>query len=175
MPLHTTENYNGQLTNQHGIHAFWESRIPELSAENYDHLTGRAMYLDDPLTAAWVAVRASNAAVDSVLAIDKEVDAAWDDDEQYVLESQGRGTVRKYSEAYTKAYEAAMGGMVERRMNASILMVGSYWYTAWVNAGQPDLDHFEQRDVSDSLKRVIAAEEEQMRMAKDAIGRDHPE
>lgn len=44
-----------------------------------------------------------------------------------------------------------------------------------MNAGQPDLDHFEQREVSDSLKRAIAAEEEQMRMAKDAIGRDHPE
>lgn len=28
VPLHTTENYNGQLTNQHGIHAFWENRMP---------------------------------------------------------------------------------------------------------------------------------------------------
>jgi hypothetical protein len=52
VPLHTTENYNGQLTNQHGIHAFWESRIPELSAESYDHLVGRAVYLSKPLDAA---------------------------------------------------------------------------------------------------------------------------
>src|SRR5690606_27554363 len=37
VPLHTTENYNGQLTDQYGIHAFWESRIPELSADGYDH------------------------------------------------------------------------------------------------------------------------------------------
>ena len=137
VPLHTTENYNGQLTNQHGIHAFWESRIPELSADSYDHLTGRAMYLDYPLDAAWQAVRASHAAVDSVLAIDLEVDAAWDDDKQYVFEDRGRGAMRQYSRDYTAAYEDAMGGMVERRMNASILMVGSYWYTAWVNAGQP--------------------------------------
>lgn len=28
VPLHTTENYNGQLTGQKGIHAFWESRLP---------------------------------------------------------------------------------------------------------------------------------------------------
>ena len=33
VPLHTTENYNGQLTDQIGIHAFWESRIPELFAD----------------------------------------------------------------------------------------------------------------------------------------------
>jgi hypothetical protein len=29
VPLHTTSNYNGQKTNQHGIHGLWESRIPE--------------------------------------------------------------------------------------------------------------------------------------------------
>ena len=35
VPLHTTENYNGQLTNQYGIHGFWESRIPELFESRY--------------------------------------------------------------------------------------------------------------------------------------------
>ena len=30
VPLHTTQNYNGQLTGQYGIHGFWESRLPEL-------------------------------------------------------------------------------------------------------------------------------------------------
>ena len=29
--------------------------------------------------------------------------------------------------------------MVERRMRQSIFAVASFWYTAWVNAGQPDL------------------------------------
>src|SRR5690606_37925329 len=29
VPLHTTRNYNGQFTGQIGIHAFWESRLPE--------------------------------------------------------------------------------------------------------------------------------------------------
>jgi hypothetical protein len=26
VPLHCTRNYNGQLSGQHGIHGFWESR-----------------------------------------------------------------------------------------------------------------------------------------------------
>ena len=30
--------------------------------------------------------------------------------------------------------------MVERRMVQAILKTGNYWYTAWVNAGQPNLD-----------------------------------
>ena len=29
--------------------------------------------------------------------------------------------------------------MVERQFRASIKMTGSIWYTAWVDAGQPDL------------------------------------
>ena len=29
--------------------------------------------------------------------------------------------------------------MVERRMQKAILTVGSIWYSAWLDAGQPDL------------------------------------
>jgi hypothetical protein len=32
--------------------------------------------------------------------------------------------------------------MVERRMEASIRMTASLWYSAWVVAGQPDLEAF---------------------------------
>ncbi|MBL7962521.1 MAG: S1/P1 Nuclease [Flavobacteriales bacterium] len=175
VPLHTTENYNGQLTNQVGIHAFWESRIPELSAEKYDHFVGRAAYLDSPLDAAWEAVRASHHAVDSVLRLEREIAQRFPEDQQYSFSDRGRGAVRTQSPEFARAYEEAMGGMVERRMNASIIMLGSFWYTAWVDAGQPDLRVLDNKAVSDSLKKVIAAEEEQYRMATRAFGRDHPE
>src|ERR1700730_7413240 len=33
VPLHANSNHNGQLTGQQGIHAFWESRLPERLAE----------------------------------------------------------------------------------------------------------------------------------------------
>ena len=51
--------------------------------------------------------------------------------------------VRQYSSAYTKAYNQLLMGMVERRMRQSIYAVASFWYTAWVNAGQPDLKNLE--------------------------------
>jgi hypothetical protein len=34
-----------------------------------------------------------------------------------------------------------MNDMVERRMRAAIHAVSSAWYTAWVDAGQPDLSN----------------------------------
>ena len=83
--------------------------------------------------------------------------------------------MRMYSREFTKAYEQAMGNMVERRMNESIIMVGSFWYSAWVEAGQPDMKLLETKEVSDSLKKVLAAEDEQIRMAREAHGREHPE
>ena len=44
--------------------------------------------------------------------------------------------------------------MVERRMRQAIFAVASLWYTAWVNAGQPDLSglvtqNFSQMDLKD--------------------------
>jgi len=173
VPLHTTENYNGQLTNQYGIHAFWESRIPELSAENYDHLLGRASYVDRPLAIAWEAVYASHLLLDSVLGIEQRLSETYPEDQKYVFEDRGRGGTRMYSRDFAKAYEAAMLGMVEQRMNASIMTLGNLWYSAWVAAGQPDLERFEQKEVSDSLKLVLKAEQELFDANRKGFGRDH--
>lgn len=173
VPLHTTENYNGQLTNQYGIHAFWESRIPELSAEGYDHLVGRADYIERPLDAAWLAVHDSNQLVDSVLGIEKRLNATFPEDRKFNFEDRGRTGMRLYSREFTMAYEDAMMGMVEQRMNASIITLGGFWYSAWVNAGQPDLERIEQKEVSDSLKAVLAAEEELWQQHQQGYGRDH--
>ena len=174
VPLHTTENYNGQMSGQHGIHAFWETRIPELSAESYDHFVGRAQYIADPLEASWDAVIASHAALDTVFRKETELQKQYPESEKYIYEQRGRSSVQLYSKEFTKAYEESMGGMVERRMNASIITVGSFWYSAWVDAGQPDLDHFDQKEVSDSLKQVLKAEQEVMKQSRKQLGRPEP-
>jgi len=159
VPLHTTENYNGQLTGQHGIHGFWESRVPELEAESYDYWLGRARYVDQPQQKAWDFVKASHAAVDSVLRFERELTASFPGDRKYAFENRGNSTIKTYSEEFSLSYSKMLNGMVERRMRESIIMVGSFWYTAWVNAGQPDLVRLETKEVSDSLKKIFEQEE----------------
>ena len=159
VPLHTTENYNGQLTNQRGIHGFWESRIPELKAEDYDYFVGRARYIDSPIKSAWKIVKESNAAVDSVLTFESKLNANFPTDKKYGFENRNNALVKVYSQEYTEAYDKMISGQVERRMRASIIMVGNFWYTAWVNAGKPDLDRIEHKQISDSLKTVLKNEE----------------
>jgi protein tyrosine phosphatase len=45
-----------------------------------------------------------------------------------------------YSEAFCKAYHQMLSGQVERRLRASVKMVADFWYSSWVDAGQPDLN-----------------------------------
>lgn len=140
VPLHASSNHNGQLTGQHGIHGFWESRIPELLAiEQFDLLTGKAVYIRSIPNLVWKVARESAAAADTVLTVELELSKTVRQDSKYAFEERNGVIIRQYSSVYSKAYDHSLNGMVERRMRNSIYAVASCWYTAWVNAGQPDL------------------------------------
>jgi hypothetical protein len=146
VPLHTTENYNGQLTNQKGIHAFWESRLPELFADDYDYLVGTAEYQYSVLDVAWQAVESSFNSLDSVLLFEKELSREFEQDKQYSYEKRGTKTIKVKSADYSLAYHTKLDGMVERRLRLSIIAIGNLWYSAWVDAGQPILEGMQKSD-----------------------------
>ena len=140
VPLHTTENYNGQLSNQEGIHAFWESRIPELFADkSYDFFVGKAEYIEDPEEYYWDIVLTSHQMLDSVLMIEKELSEKYPQDQQYCYEQRLDRTIRTQCTEYAAEYHRRLNGQVETRMRQSVRALGSAWFTAWVDAGQPDL------------------------------------
>jgi hypothetical protein len=145
VPLHLTKNYNGQLTNQTGIHAFWESRLPELFSDEYKFYTGKAQYIENPLKEAWLICKASYAAVDSTLLLEKKLSETFPSDKKYTFISRGNRLIQTYSEEYSRAYHNLLQGMVERQMRSSIAKIGNFWFSAWVDAGQPVLNSFDQR------------------------------
>lgn len=138
VPLHTTSNYDGQLTGQAGLHALWESRLPELFFDDYDFFVGKASYLEDVPYHVWRAVARAHQAVDSVLTIEMELSKKFGN-KKYGFESKGKKTIKVVSKNYAAAYHKALNGMVEKQMRASVKMIGDLWYTAWVDAGQPNL------------------------------------
>ncbi len=166
VPLHVTKNYNGQLTNQVGIHGFWESRIPELFGDEYDYIVGRCHYIEKPLDETWEIIKASFAAHDSVLEFERILNNEFASDRKYTFEQRGASTVKAYSKEYSAAYDKMLDGQVERRMRESIIEVGSFWYTAWVNAGSPDLNYLEQYKMSDEAKRKLEEEDKMWRTGK---------
>ncbi|MGG9971126.1 zinc dependent phospholipase C family protein [Ferruginibacter sp. SUN002] len=151
VPLHANSNHNGQYTNQKGIHGFWESRVPELLAEKeFDFFIGKAQYITNPSEYIWERVLESAAASDSVLNIERELTKEFPSDQKYSFETRNGVVIRQYSSDFTIAFNKKMGGMVERRMRQSIYSVASFWYTAWVNAGQPDLKSLTDQKFSEA-------------------------
>src|SRR5690606_6060124 len=140
VPLHTTSNYNGQLTGQLGIHAFWESRLPEMFAEDYNLFVGKAQYISDPLQLAWDIIRESHELVDSVLKVEKALSRQFPKHLQRTYMTRNNVLIASYSDAYAKEYPRRLQGMVERRMRQAIFHIGSYWTSAWIDAGQPVLN-----------------------------------
>ncbi len=151
VPLHTTKNYNGQLTDQVGIHGFWESRLPELFSDDYDLFTGKASYVEDPQMRAWEAISAAHAAIDSVLRFEQELTNRFDESKKYGFEERSARTVRVYSYDFSNAYHRKLDGMVERQMKSAIKMTGDLWFTSWVDGGQPDLDPLMGEPPADTL------------------------
>lgn len=156
VPLHACSNHNGQYTDQKGIHGFWESRIPELLAEKeWDFFIGKAEYIKNTTDFIWARVLESAAAADTVLKFEKELTYRYPGDQKYAFEDRNGTTIRQYSSSFSVTYNNQLKGMVERRMRQSIYAVACFWYTAWVNAGQPDLTRLSNKEFSvEELKEL---------------------
>ncbi len=151
VPLHANSNHNGQFTNQKGIHGFWESRVPELLADKeWDFMIGKAFYIKDPGAYIWDRVLESAKASDSVLRFEKELSKQFSADKKYSFEDRKGKVIRQYSTAFSLAFNKKLDGMIERRMRLSIQSIASFWYTAWVNAGQPDLKELAHKKFSEA-------------------------
>ncbi|MFY0674531.1 MAG: S1/P1 Nuclease [Bacteroidia bacterium] len=158
VPLHTTENYNGQLSDQKGIHGFWESRLPELYAEDYNYFVPKAKLLRNPQIRIWNAVKQSHYALDSVFDFEKQLTEQFEDGAKYAYEERGVTLAKTYSRGFSKAYHARLDGMVERRMRKAIHCIGSFWYSAWIEAGQPKLDSLINPNASREYLKLINEE-----------------
>jgi len=160
MPLHTSANYDGQLTNQKGIHAVWESRLPQLFGKDYNFYTGDAKYIDNVEKATWDLIKDTHSHVQPLLAADKKLRESFSGDSMYEKDENGNVIKNKYNEMhYSKAYvtqlHAAMNGMVENQMKKAIAATSSFWFTAWVNAGKPNLDELDSKDLTNRNKNNL--------------------
>jgi hypothetical protein len=143
VPLHTTENYDGQLTGQKGLHARWESEIPERfmrHLETQNEPAPRAKYIANKTEESFKWVLESSLMVDSVLKCDLKAKEGLKPEEIYKVVIDKNGRERElYTPLYYERFKQALGDMVERRFEQAIERVASVWYSAWIDAGRPDL------------------------------------
>ncbi|RFM26189.1 zinc dependent phospholipase C family protein [Deminuibacter soli] len=160
VPLHTAVNYDGQLTNQKGLHSLWESMVPELEISNYNlSTTHKATYLKKPDEAVWNAVRGAYALLPDVFGKEKEVSAQFTDAQKYRVQVRKGKEYKSYTTEFAKAYAAALKNTINEQLIRSANLVADFWYTAWVDAGKPDVSklYTAQADEATSLKQQLDA------------------
>jgi len=140
VPLHTTSNYDGQLTNQKGLHSLWESTIPELEIGTYQlYSSHKATYLKTPEKDIWAAIRKAAALVPVMLDMEKKVSAGFTDATKFRVQIRRGRESKSYSTEFAKAYAAALKSSINDQLRSSSDLLADFWYTSWVDAGKPDL------------------------------------
>lgn len=140
VPLHATWNYDGQLTNQKGVHSLWESMIPEIEISNYNLYTKHTpKYLAKPEVAIWVAVKRAAALLPALFEKEKLVSLKFTEAQKYRVQMRRGKESKSYSTEFAKAYAVALQSSINDQLLYSADLIADFYYTAWINAGKPDL------------------------------------
>ncbi len=121
-PLHTTANYDGQLSGNDGVHLRYEihmlrGHLAQLSPDSV-----LAAYVEDPLEHIFATIPGTWIYVNSIMAADR----------------QARKRSPDYDQEYYRAMWQRTGGFTARLLNQAARILADLWYTAWVDAGRPE-------------------------------------
>lgn len=171
MPLHTTDNHDGQKTDQKGIHAFWEAQLPELYVNTYTFKTTGASYIDNVHKEIWNILRNSHELADTLLMAEQTLKRSYPASKIYETDASDAIIKNKFnqpvhSKAYAAKYHEALKGMVEKQMVKATNATANFWYTAWVNAGKPDLDGLDAPELSRQNEKLLKAELDQLKAGR---------
>ncbi|OQP47817.1 hypothetical protein A4H97_31095 [Niastella yeongjuensis] len=167
VPLHVSENYDGQLTGQKGLHSLWESMIPELEIQQYDlRSKHKAHYLKHPERNIWKAIRQSQKLLHDIFEQEKEVSKSFTEGEKYRVQMRYGKESKSYTSAFAKAYSARLGKTINQRLISSANLVADFWYTSWMDAGCPNLNKEFQSADFDKEKEELKTEYEAFRKNK---------
>jgi hypothetical protein len=122
-PLNTTQNFDGQLTAQTGLGLRFGSNMVDRYTNFFMFHPEDAGKVDDPTTYAFTMCLEANTWVDRILWAD------W----------RSRSGLSDYTDEYFDRFYTQIGSTATQELNAAAHDAGSYWYSAWLNAGQPAL------------------------------------
>jgi hypothetical protein len=140
VPLHATQNYDGQMTGNIGVHSRWETGIPEHFGDKYDFSgVDSATYIENPVDHAFEILNYSYSLIGEIFRADSLAKVGIPRDSLYQVNRENGRKVYIYSDRYYEGFNKELHGMVESQMRRAAREVASYWYTAWVNAGKPKI------------------------------------
>ena len=122
-PLQTTQNYDGQLTRQAGLADRFGARLIDRYNNFFFFRPGEATKINDPTEHAFQACLEAHTWVEQIVLWDRRSAEGLPD----------------YTDEYFDRFYSQVGSTAAREINEAAHDAGSYWYTAWLNAGRPAL------------------------------------
>jgi len=124
-PFNTTENFDGKLSSQSGVNDRFNSILIDRYGSFFPLNPHDASFISDPTDNAFEIALSSHSLVESILLADRRAK---------------RGQNSYNDEYYDRFYNLAAATLI-RQLSEASTDVGSYWLTAWINAGRPALPH----------------------------------
>ena len=136
VPFHAAKNYDGQLTNQHGIHSRFETEAVLRYQARLTIRPAPPVPVSNAIHFVFDALLKSFTFVDPILKADREA-------------VRGR---EEYDDRYFDQFFEQVRPILERRLNDSMTAVASMIVSAWEKGGRPDLP-LEVKRVPKKVKR----------------------
>jgi hypothetical protein len=122
-PFHTTINSDGKLSGQPGVSERFGTSLADHYQEFFFVKPNEAAFIRDPTNHAFDMSLSAHSWIENILLAD----------------SRAHAGLSAYNDEYYDRFYAQAGAVLVRQISDAATDVGSYWMTAWVNAGRPKL------------------------------------
>jgi hypothetical protein len=127
-PMHAVANYDGQLTNQRGIHSRFETELPLRYWSRMPHPPAKVQPVTDIKTYLFDTLVKSQSLVAQILDADTQAAAGLSRDANNRL---------VYTDAYYAKMDRALRSMLQQRLAETVNGVASVIVAAWRDGGSP--------------------------------------
>ena len=122
-PFNTTMNFDGKLSNQPGVNQRFGSGLVDRFQLFFFVKPSEAVFIHDPTDHAFEMALTAHSWLESILLADLRAHEG----------------LSSYSDEYYDRFYAQTGAVLVRQLSDASTDLGSYWMTAWINAGRPQL------------------------------------
>lgn len=124
-PFNTTENFDGHLTVQTGINERFGTTLIDRFSSFFPMRPNDASFISDPTDHAFESCLSAHSWLETILLADRNA----------------RLPGKPYDDQYFDSFYNQTAATLIRQLSDAATDVGSYWLTAWTNAGRPQLPH----------------------------------
>lgn len=122
-PFNTTINFDGKLSGQAGVRDRFDTVLVDRYQLFFFVKPNEAVFIPDPTDHAFEMALSAHSWLENILLADR----------------RARENLTGYTDTYYDRFYSQAGAVLVRQLSDASTDVGSYWMTAWINAGRPQL------------------------------------